>query len=443
MTNWKKAKLYTFLTERGVRVKAARVPELGLQRVDKIDFTGRIHLSERPTNTDMILVKSGDLLISGINAAKGAVAVYKGEADVLASIHYSSYRLEQSLIDVDYLRSFLRSTAFEKILRASTNGGIKTELKAKHLLPLEIELPPLAEQFAIARAVESHQKEIAEVDAELTHQITLLTRLRQAILREAVQGRLLPQDPTDEPAPALLARIRAEKQRLIKEKKLRAEKPLPPLSDADIPYEVPSGWVWERLGNLAETCLGKMLDGQKNKGQLLPYLRNVNVRWFDFNLIDVFKMPFEAKETSRFGLEAGDVLVCEGGEPGRAAIWDSRVKDMRFQKAIHRVRCSTALLNSYFLYHLFLDAQTGNLKKHFTGATIQHFTGKNLALYPIPLPPLAEQRRIVAKVAELLAHCTELEVELDQARAAANALHASALREAFTDPTEALVKAGL
>src|SRR4051812_45957459 len=106
-------------------------------------------------------------------------------------------------------------------------------------------------------------------------------------------------------------------------------------------------WPKVRLGEVAEQCLGKMLDAKKNRGKLLPYLRNPNVRWLEVDTSDLQLMPFEDHEHQRFGLLPGDIVVCEGGEAGRAAIWDGRISDVRFQKAIHRIRPGPRLYNRY------------------------------------------------------------------------------------------------
>lgn len=138
-----------------------------------------------------------------------------------------------------------------------------------------------------------------------------------------------------------------------------------------------------------------MLDKSKNRGELKPYLRNLNVRWFGFDLTDLLEMRFLPEEAAKFTAVKGDVLVCEGGYPGRAAIWEEE-EPIYFQKAIHRIRFHEPERNRWFVYYLhFLDL-TGQLKPYCSGTGIQHFTGQSLARLPVPLPPLPDQRRIVA-----------------------------------------------
>ena len=153
---------------------------------------------------------------------------------------------------------------------------------------------------------------------------------------------------------------------------------------------------WDRkpLGTVADLCLGKMLDQNKNRGEPLPYLANVNVRWGEFELNDLRTMRFEPQEMDRFGLKFGDIVMCEGGEPGRCAIWKDQIPGMMIQKAIHRIRPKECL-DYRFLFYSFLHL--GNSKvfdQYFTGATIKHLPGEKLAKIEIDFPPLPIQRRI-------------------------------------------------
>ncbi|MEI6033291.1 MAG: restriction endonuclease subunit S [Verrucomicrobiae bacterium] len=189
-------------------------------------------------------------------------------------------------------------------------------------------------------------------------------------------------------------------------------------------------WPKVKLADVAGQCLGKMLDAKKNKGRLMPYLRNPNVRWFDVDTTDLQMMPFEDHEHERYGLKAGDIVICEGGEAGRAAIWDGRLPDLKFQKAIHRVRPGPRLHNRFFVHRLMADHQNGRLGDYLTGATIKHFTGQDLARYEIPLPPLAEQRRI----AEVLDRAEALRAKRRAALAELDSLTQSLFLDMFGDP---------
>ena len=233
-------------------------------------------------------------------------------------------------------------------------------------------------------------------------------KLRQKILDLAIRGKLVPQDPNDEPASVLLERIRAEKERLIKEGKIKRSKKTAAAEEIEAPFEIPESWEWTTVGNVCETCLGKMLDKQKNQGVLHPYLRNINVRWGNFDLSDLLQMPFEDSETERYSICYDDLVVCEGGEPGRCAIWKDN-KPIRFQKALHRVRCYKGISNYFLQTVLRLFFENGMLEMYYTGSTIKHLTGDSLNSIVIPLPPEKEQIRIVSLVEKWFAVIDELE----------------------------------
>lgn len=163
-------------------------------------------------------------------------------------------------------------------------------------------------------------------------------------------------------------------------------------------------WQCKRLEEVADFCLGKMLDQKKNRGELRPYLANVNVRWGSFDLNDLREMRFEDSEDERYGLKYGDIVMCEGGEPGRCAIWKDERPGMMVQKALHRIRSHDGL-DHRFLYYTFVSkGRTGELSGLFTGATIKHLPREKLAKVQIPIPPMATQER----VAELLSSYDDL-----------------------------------
>jgi len=228
-------------------------------------------------------------------------------------------------------------------------------------------------------------------------------KLRQKILDLAIRGKLVPQDPNDEPASVLLERIKAEKERLIQERKIKR----PKKSTADtshyqnFPFDIPESWKWVTIGNISDSSLGKMLDKKKVEGTPLHYLRNVNVRWESFDLSDLLEMPFKAEEIDRYSIKKGDLVICEGGEPGRCAIWNDD-KDIMYQKALHRLRPFHGVLNKYLLFVLMQYSNSGHLEKYYTGSTIKHLTGESLSSLFVPIPPYNEQQKIICEIEKCL-----------------------------------------
>lgn len=183
----------------------------------------------------------------------------------------------------------------------------------------------------------------------------------------------------------------------------------------EIPFEIPESWEWVRLGSVAEIQLGKMLDKQKNEGVPKPYLANANVQWGQFALSDVRTMPFRNEELGKFKLRPGDLMICEGGVPGRCAIWDSN-EEMYYQKALHRIRCdSSVLLVRYCCLVINLLVNSHALDDDFTGTTIKHLPARILERWKLPLPPVAEQYRILDRTKRLIVLVDEYDA-LESAR---------------------------
>ncbi|PZR80008.1 MAG: hypothetical protein DLM52_00235 [Chthoniobacterales bacterium] len=200
-------------------------------------------------------------------------------------------------------------------------------------------------------------------------------------------------------------------------------------------------WPTLPLGEIAEVKLGKMLDKSKHTtGQRLPYLRNINVRWGSVDTSDLLEMHFKGDELDRFDLQKGDVLVCEGGEPGRAAVWNNSIPDIKYQKAIHRIRFKRPYEPRLLVYLLELLAKTGRLERRFTGSTIKHFTREAIVQLPIPTPPLDEQQRIVAEIEKQFTRLDAGVASLKRVQTALTRYRASVLKAACEGrlvPTEA------
>lgn len=163
-------------------------------------------------------------------------------------------------------------------------------------------------------------------------------------------------------------------------------------------------WSMYPISQIAESRLGKMLDGKNIVGnRLKKYLRNSNVQWLKFNLEDLLEMDFDERETLEFALKDGDILMCEGGEIGRCAIWRNEIEDCYFQKALHRIRLNNKLINSeYFVYMFWLYSKHGVLDKYMGAATISHLTGDKLKKIEIPVPPI-----------ELQSHFSSVYIDID------------------------------
>jgi|JI10StandDraft_1071094.scaffolds.fasta_scaffold06677_11 type I restriction enzyme S subunit len=378
------------------------------------------------------LTQLDDVLVAMRGATSGKLGVIdKASVDFFYVGSIGNFgKLNRDLIYEPYLK-YIEYQIIQRLVYEMGGTAIPMITKS-YLENVRITIPKTIEQQEkIYKYLESEIAQVKILQSLISSQLDLLKKYRQAILQDAIQGKLVKQDKNDEPASVLLEKIKKEKQKLITEGKLKADKELTPIHPDEVQFEIPKNWVWCRLGDVAESCLGKMLDGNKNKGTYQYYLRNINVRWGNFDLSNLLKMKFETDEKERFSIKKGDLVICEGGEPGRAAIWTSD-EDIKFQKALHRVRVIDNLLNNKYLYYYIVYlAKSFLLEKYFTGATIQHFTGKVLIKLSIPLPPLAEQKRIVARVDELMALCDAMEEKLKEDKALSEKMMEAVLQEAF------------
>ena len=239
-------------------------------------------------------------------------------------------------------------------------------------------------------------------------------QLKNSILQMAVQGKLVPQDPNDEPASVLLERIRAEKEQLIKEGKIKKEKNpsvifrgadnLPyekvgknePVCIADeVPFDIPESWEWVRLGEIFQHNTGKALNSSNKSGVLLEYITTSNLYWDRFELENLRSMYFTENEIEKCQVSKGDLLVCEGGDIGRAAIW---LKDYKIciQNHIHRLRSYVPLCTRFYYYVFFLYKYAGWIGGK--GIGIQGLSSDALHSLLVPVPPIAEQERIVKRL---------------------------------------------
>lgn len=224
--------------------------------------------------------------------------------------------------------------------------------------------------------------------------------LRLSILERAFQGRLTEQTQEDGTGAGLLGSIKAEKLRLIKAKIIKKEKELPSITDDDIPFDIPETWSWAYVGDIFLHNTGKAQNssGSEN-GVIRKFITTSNLYWNRFDFSKVKEMPFTEKELERCTVRKGDLLVCEGGDCGRTAIW-CYDEEVCIQNHVHRLRPYVEVSIEYF-YHLFyLYKFTGKLRGR--GVGIQGLSNEAIHQVICPLPPLAEQKRIVAKIEELM-----------------------------------------
>ena len=313
-----------------------------------------------------------------------------------------------------YLKSFMESSLYWEQLRSGTIATAQPNCNGKTLGRMLLPIPPKNEQNRIIsklQTIESSLDKYTLAQEALDKRNTdVFEKLKKSVLQEAIQGKLVPQSPNDEPASVLLERIKAEKAKLFKEGKLKKKGLVDSVIfkgddnkyyekigsevtciDDEIPFEIPDSWAWIRLGNIFQHNTGKALNGSNQKGVFYDYITTSNLYWNSFVLGKLRSMPFTDDELDKCTVKKGDLLVCEGGDIGRSAIWNYDY-DIRIQNHIHRLRAYTPICTMFVYYTLYLYKHTGLIGGK--GIGIQGLSSNALHKLLLPLPSIAEQIRI-------------------------------------------------
>ena len=367
----------------------------------------------RWTETPTTHATKGDLLLTCKGSGVGKMA-WCDIDDAHIARQIMALRCIEGLLP-DYLE--LVMSAMITSIKEKANGLIPG-LSRDVILDILSPIPPASEQERIVQSVASLILLIDQADQSKAELLETIRCAKSRILDLAIRGQLIPQDPDDEPASVLLERIQAEKEELIRQGKIKRDKKesiifrgednsyylsmngKTILVDDSSIFDLPDSWKWTTLPTIASIDLGKTLDRAKNTGKLYPYLRSVNVQWGSVDLTDVKEMRFEDSEIEKYTVTKHDLLICEGGDVGRCCVWTDE-KDFLYQNALHRVRMYADLNPHFYQYVLMAYEAQGVLKRISTGVTIKHLTGNTLSQMPVPLPPIAEQQRIVERINSL------------------------------------------
>ena len=385
---------------------------------DKLVFSNNVEDNRK------YLLQDGDLLFNRTNSAElvGKTAIFKGNRHVI----YAGYLilLRPIKTNSEYLNYIFSSPYVRSYCKeVKTIGVQQCNINAEKVSQLLVPIAPFEEQMRIVDKIKEvlpsvDKYSISQYNLDLLN-VSLSECLKKSILQEAIQGRLVPQIAEEGTAKELLEQIKTEKQKLVKEGKLKKSA----LNDSiifkgddnryyekigkkcvditeEIPFEIPASWAWCHLNDIAESDLGKTMNKGQNSGELVSYLCSINVYWNKIDLSKIKQAQFTEIELAKYLLQKNDLLICEGGDIGRAAIWDIN-ETMYYQNALHRVRFYGKIFPKFFLYILSLYKALGLLDKKSKGMTIKHFTKTALNSIVIPLPPLLEQKRIIEKM-ELL-----------------------------------------
>lgn len=289
-------------------------------------------------------------------------------------------------------------------------GGVGSA-KLKNLL---CPIPPLAEQKRIVKKIEElipliekygkAEEQLSKLNAEFPD------KLRKSILQQAVQGKLTERDPANEPASELLKRIKAEKEALIKAGKIKKEKPLPAITNDEKPFDIPDTWEWVRL---CEVSVGQITYGiiklgeEDSEGVKVLRCSDIKKGYIVTSNIRTVKKAL-SEEYARTILNGGEIVINVRGTLGGCAIVPIELKGYNVAREVAVIPVSKLILNKYLMHLLLSPIFDSYLLENLRGVAYKGLNIELLSSFIIPLPPLAEQKRIVKRVEELLALCDEL-----------------------------------
>lgn len=305
----------------------------------------------------------------------------------------------------------------EKELVARMKGMANVTLPIKEIADIDIHIPPIEEQLSFLKGFEETEAQSSKIDIELSKQNQILKQLRQAFLKEAMQGQLFEQNSEDESASDLLKKIKAEKEKLVAARMLKKEKELPSIEDGEFPFVIPKSWVWCRLGEICNNITkgsspkwqGVNYVDSAAKGILFITSKNVDSFKIDLSNLTYVEAKFNEIEP-RSVLKKGDLLTnIVGASIGRTALYDLDYT-ANINQAVCILRIEHSFINKKFLLYLMNSSFIIQLmhKMQFAPGRANLSMG-DLANFPIPLPPLSEQNRIVQKLEQLISKCDELE----------------------------------
>ena len=358
--------------------------------------------------------QSGDLMVSAVGTLGKTYVVkdkdkfYYKDASVICLENYGH-------ILPEYLKYIMSSEMMMRQIRSNSGGTTVATLTMVRMAQYIFPLPPLAEQKRIVAKIEELLPLVDRYEQAWTKLENFNRRfpedMKKSILQQAIQGKLVEQRPEEGTAQELYEQIQAEKRRLIKDGKIKKEKPLPEITEEEKPFDVPEGWRWVRLGTLTEAITSGSRDWAKyysKTGDIFLRMGNLSKNSFDLRLDKIQRVTIpESTEGKRTSLQAGDLLFSITGEVGMLGLIPPDFGVAYINQHTAMLRFMEKERNRYIPYLLLTDYA----QKFYNGN--QHgiknsFRLDSIAWLPVPLPPLAEQKRIVEKVEELLAMCERM-----------------------------------
>ena len=347
------------------------------------DYFKKLEDDRKPTFGDILFTVTGSL---------GKSVIVNTQCEFCFQRHIG---LLKPMISSSFLDIVLSSDYIQKECKGKATGTAQKTISLEVLRNILIPIPPNDEQLKIVELINSFEDNIDAIISNVDTLRNIIKKAKFKILDLAMQGKLVPQDPADEAAADMLLRINP-KAKII--------------TDNPHSWNIPSSWTWCYLGDIFQHNTGKALNSSNKEGIDYEYITTSNVYWGRFVLGDLNKMPFKENEIKKCAVCKGDLLVCEGGDVGRAAIWNFE-RNIMIQNHLHRLRPLTNEICTTLYFHVFRLYKDRDLIGG-KGIALQGFSSKSLHHLIVPLPPSNEQKRIAIQIEELYSILDEIEASL-------------------------------
>lgn len=396
--------------------------------------------------------KTGDLVVAEMDAKFGGYGFIGEELDgAIVSSHYYLYELDPAKISKEYFLVLIHSGIIQSQIEAKGSTNYSS-IRGWEFLDYEILLPNLELQHQIASRFNTCFSAVNTHDLQASEQLSLVKQLRQAVLQEAVEGKLTAEWRKQHPvvkgdpqydAKALLAQIKAEKERLVKEGKIRKEKPLPPIADDDKPFELPDGWAWCKIDELVCSIqndirtgpFGTSLQKHEHQSSGIPVwgIESIDKKGAFTRKNKIFVTAEKATELKSFEVAAKDIIISRSGTVGELCCLPEDVSYGLISTNLMKISLNRSVVSPDYFCLLFKGTKSidTQLETLCFGTTRLFLTQSILTQLLFPLPPLAEQQSIVACVDSLMAVIDELEKQVAERKEQAQLLMQTVLRETF------------
>ena len=358
------------------KVRLIQLADIGAGRF--LDKSCRFITESKAEELNCTFLEKSDVLIARLGDPLCKACIFPFDGLYITAVDVAILRVDSEEINPEYIVYYVNSPCFKEKIKQYESGTTRKRISRKNLDRIEIDIPTIEKQNHIVAQIEESLSQLDSAVETLKKTKQQLEIYRLSILNRAF----------------------GDNSAMI------------------------------HFGKITDARLGKMLDKEKNTGDLQLYLRNINVRWFGFDLSDLLEMRIEDCEREKYSIQNGDLVICEGGEPGRCAIWENE-DTIFYQKALHRVRFLDGSNPKYYMYYLWLISKSGAISKYYTGTGIKHLTGQSLAKVPVPQMDRSKQDETVDYIENQFFAYDRIESTINQSLQQAEALRQSILKQAF------------